>query len=122
MAETLRALKNYPRSRQMALKAIELKPDDGGPYITIGDVYAASAKDCGSNDLTSRVAYWAAVDKYQQARRVDESQADAANKRIATYSVYFPSLETIFFHGLQEGSSYTIDCWFKEETTVRASK
>lgn len=122
LAETLRAVKNYPRSRQMALKAIELKPDDGGPYITIGDVYAASAKDCGSNDLTSRVAYWAAVDKYQQARRVDESQADVANKRIATYSVYFPSLETIFFHGLEEGASYSIDCWFKEETTVRASK
>lgn len=122
LAETLRAVKNYPRSKQMALRAISLKPEDGSPYITIGDLYAASAKDCGSNDLSSRAAYWAAVDKYQQAKRVDDSQSDVANKRIATYSVYFPSLETIFFHGLEEGSAYTIDCWFKEETTVRASK
>jgi tetratricopeptide (TPR) repeat protein len=122
LAESLRAIKNYPKARQMALKALELKPNDGAPYITIGDMYAASAKDCGNNELTSRVAYWAAVDKYNQAKRVDDSQAEAANKRIATYSVYFPSLETIFFHGYEEGKSYTIDCWFREETTVRASK
>jgi tetratricopeptide (TPR) repeat protein len=122
LAETLRALKNYPKARQMALKAIELNPNDGAAYITIGDIYAASAKDCGDNEFTSRVAYWAAVDKYNQARRVDPSQADNASRRIATYSVYFPSLETIFFYGYEEGKTYTVDCWFKEETIIRASK
>lgn len=121
-AETLRAVRNYPKARQMALKALEIKPNDGSPYLTIGDMYAASAKDCGNNEFTSRVAYWAAVDKYNQAKRVDESQTEAANKRIATYSVYFPSLETIFFHGFEEGKSYTVECWFREETIVRASK
>ena len=122
LAETLRALRNYPRARQAALRAIELNPNDGAAYITIGDIYAASAKDCGDNEFTSRVAYWAAVDKYNQARRVDESQAETAARRIATYSVYFPSLETIFFYGYEEGKPYTVDCWFKEETTIRASK
>lgn len=122
LAETLRAVKNYPRARQMALKALELNPNDGAPYITIGDMYAASAKDCGNNDFTSRVAFWAAVDKYAQAKRVDPSQADAAEKRIATYSVYFPSLETIFFYDYKEGDRYSIDCWFKEETTIRAAR
>lgn len=122
LAESLRALRNYPRARQAALRAIELNPNDGAPYITIGDIYAASAKDCGDNDFTSRVAYWAAVDKYNQAKRVDPSQAETASKRVATYSVYFPSLETIFFYGYEEGKSYTVDCWFKEETTIRASK
>ncbi len=121
LAESLRAVRNYPKARQMALKAIELKPTDGSPYLTIGDMYAASAKDCGNNELTSRVAYWAAVDKYNQAKRVDESQTEAANKRIATYSVYFPTKETIFFHGYEVGKPYTIECWFREETTVRAS-
>lgn len=122
LAETFRAVKNYPKSRQMALKALELKPNDGAPYITIGDMYAASAKECGNNEFTSRVAFWAAVDKYNQAKRVDASQTDAANKRIATYSVYFPSLETIFFYDYKEGDTYTIDCWFKEETIIRAAK
>ncbi len=122
LAETLRAMRNYPRAKQMALKALELKPEDGRPYIIIGDLYAASAKDCGNNEFTSRVAYWAAVDKYMQAKRVDDSQTEIANRLIATYSAYFPTKESIFFNGYEEGNPYTIECWFKEETIVRAAK
>ncbi len=119
LAEVQRANKNYPRSRQMALKALELDPKDGAPYITIGDLYAASAKQCGDNEFTSRVAYWAAIDKYEQAKRIDPSVAETANKRIADYRVYFPSLETIFFYDYKEGDPYTIECWFTETTTIR---
>lgn len=122
LAEVLRATKNYPRSRQMALKAIELNPNDGTPYITIGDLYASSAKQCGDNEFTSRVAYWAAIDKYEQAKRVDPSVAETANKRIADYRVYFPSLETIFFYDYKEGDTYTVECWFTERTTIRAAR
>lgn len=122
LAEVLRAVKNYPKARQMALKAIELNPNDGSPYITIGDLYAASAKDCGNNEFTSRVSYWAAVDKYAKAKQVDPSIAETANKRIADYAVYFPSLETIFFYDYKEGDTYTVECWFTEQTTIRASK
>jgi len=122
LAEVQRANKNFPRSRQMALKALELDPTDGAPYITIGDLYAASAKQCGDNEFTSRVAYWAAIDKYEQAKRVDSSVAETANKRIADYRVYFPSSETIFFYDYKEGDPYTIECWFTETTTIRAAK
>jgi tetratricopeptide (TPR) repeat protein len=122
LAEVQRANKNYPRSRQMALKALELDPKDGAPYITIGDLYASSAKQCGDNEFTSRVAYWAAIDKYEQAKRIDPSVAETANKRIADYRVYFPSLETIFFYDYKEGDPYTIECWFTETTTIRAAK
>jgi tetratricopeptide (TPR) repeat protein len=122
LSEIYRALKNYPRSRQMALKAIELNPNDGGPYITIGNLYAASAKDCGKDDFSSRAAYWAAVDKFIKARNVDPSVAEAANGLIAAYSAYFPTKETIFFNDYKEGAPYTIECWFTEETTIRAAK
>lgn len=122
LAEVNRALKNYPRARQMAYKAIELDPNDGAPYITIGDLYASSAKECGDNEFTSRVAYWAAIDKYQRAKQVDPSITETANRRIADYSVYFPSLETIFFYDYKEGDTYTIECWFTETTTIRASR
>lgn len=122
LAEVLRATKNYSRSRQMALRAIEIDPTDGSPYITIGDLYASSAKDCGSNEFTSRVAYWAAVDKYERAKQVDPSIAETANRRISDYRVYFPSLETIFFYDYKEGDPYTIECWFTETTTIRAAR
>lgn len=122
IAEAYRGLKNFPSSRTYALKTIALDPNDGEPYLLIGDLYAASASDCGDNDLTKRVAYWAAVDKYYRAKSVDPEIAEIADKRIASYSVYYPSMETIFFYGYHEGDSYTVECWINETTKVRASK
>lgn len=114
-------LKKYPTAREHAYKALELIPKDGSLYIMIGDMYAASAKQCGDNDLTSRVAYWAAVDKYQKAKNIDSTVSEEANNKIREYSRYFPKKETIFFHDLNEGQKYKVECWINETTTVRAS-
>ena len=84
-------------------------------------MYATSAKECGDNDLTNRVAYWAAVDKYYKAKSVDPSVEDLANTKINTFSQYFPAHETIFFYDLKKGDSYTVGCWINETTTVRTS-
>ena len=115
-------LKDFSKSRSYARKAIALNPADGMSYILIGDLYAASAAKCGDNDLTKKAAYWAAVDKYYQAKKVDSELAELANKRIATYSKHFPPMDIIFFHDLNEGDSYKVECWINETTTVRAAK
>lgn len=122
IAEAYRVLKNFPTSRNYALKAAELDPTDGEPFIIIGDLYAESAKDCGDNELTKRVAYWAAVDKYYKAKQVDPNVSEVASKRISSYSIYFPPMETIFFYNLKEGDSYRVECWINEDTKVRAAK
>ena len=122
LAESYRNMNNYPKARSFAYKAIEINPKNGNPYIIIGDMYAASAKDCGDNDLTKRVAYWVAVDKYKKAKRVDNSIEIIANKRINNVSANFPNVQTIFFHDLKEGDTYKVGCWINENTTVRAAK
>lgn len=122
LAEAYKATSNYTRSRQMALKAAELNPGWGMPYIFIGDLYAISAKDCGDNDLTKKVAYWAAVDKYVKAKQVDPEVADMADKKISTYKIYFPPTEVLFFYNMEEGETYKVGCWINETTIVRAAK
>lgn len=122
IAKAYHALNNLPASRTYALKAAALDPKDGEPYMIIGDLYAESAKDCGDNDLTSRVAYWAAVDKYYKAKQIEPELAPEADKLIATYSQYFPSISTVFFYALKEGDSYRVECWINEDTRIRASK
>jgi hypothetical protein len=111
-----------PLARTYALKSAALDPAEGEPYIMIGDLYAESAKDCGDNDLTSRVAFWAAVDKYLKAKQVDPGLAEEADKRISTYSQYFPAAATIFFYALKEGDTYRVECWINEDTRIRAAK
>ena len=122
IAQAYHTLNNFPAARTYALKSASLDPKDGTPYMLIGDLYAESAKDCGDNDLTSRVAFWAAVDKYIRAKQVDPTLAEEADKRIATYSTYFPAMATIFFYALKEGDTYRVECWINEDTKIRPAK
>ncbi|MBC8487810.1 MAG: hypothetical protein H8D45_17420 [Bacteroidetes bacterium] len=114
-------LKKYVAARNQCYNAIKLRPNDGKPYILIGDMYVATAKSCGDNALTSKVAYWPAVDKYIKAKNIDPSVADIARSKINTYSQYFPVKETIFFYDFNEGDTYFVECWINENTKVRTS-
>ncbi len=106
-------------ARTYAREAIKLRPDWGDPYILIGNLYA-STNNCGADDFEKATVYWAAVDKFQQAKSVDPSVNDKANDYINRYSRYYPDVETIFFYGLKEGDPYMVGCWINENTTVRA--
>jgi tetratricopeptide (TPR) repeat protein len=121
LANVFFQLKRYSEARAECYATLKVRPNDGKSYIVIGDLYAATAKDCGDGDFYSKVAYWAAVDKYYQARNVDPEVAELAQTKISTFTQYFPATEQIFFHDLKEGDSFTVECWINETTTVRSS-
>ncbi|TAJ14265.1 tetratricopeptide repeat protein [Marinilabiliaceae bacterium JC017] len=117
------AKKDFVTAKSNALKAAQLRPDWGTPYMLIGDLYAAGASNYGSNEFEHKTVYWAAVDKFIKAKRVDPSIAESANKKIGLYSQHFPNKEEIFFQKeIQEGSNYTIGGWINETTKVRSKK
>ncbi len=119
---SFRQLRQFAQARTYALQASALAPNNGRPLLLIGEMYATSANQCGENDLTKNVAYWAAVDKFLQARNADSDPAvvERATQLINTFSQYFPNREIIFFHGLTEGQTYRVECWINETTRVRA--
>ena len=110
---------NYQQSRSMALKALEYKPSMGAAFISIGLAYAASAEECGQNEFEKGAVYWAAVDKFIQARETDPGVSQRADELISIYSKYFPGNEVLFFSGHTEGEEYTVGCWINETTVVR---
>jgi len=110
---------NNSTARSYAYKSLEIKPDWGKPFVLIGDIYAASANECGSNSFESAMLYSAAIDKFITAIAKDSSVSDFANKKIASYSKYLPSNEDAFFNGYKEGDAYTVGCWINESTKVR---
>ncbi len=111
----------YSKARQYALKAVEANPALGAPYILIGNMYAATAKNIYPGDaLMTRTVYYAAVDKFEKAKQVDPSLAADANKLINTYRAHFPSSEDVFLHPeLEKDKVITIGGWIGEKTRVR---
>lgn len=119
LVEVSSKMGQYSTARQYAYKYAEAVPTSGLPYLLIGDMYASTATSCGDNELTTRVAYWAAADKYNRAKQIDKTIEEEANQRINRIRARFPDKNTVFFYGLKQGQSYTVGCWINETTTVR---
>lgn len=119
LAEAYRLNGQYSAAKNAALKASNIKPNSGKPFIFIGDLYMITANSCGDNPVTKRAGYWAAYDQYTRAKKDPEFASIASKKASEAYS-YFPKTEDLFFYGFYKGNSYTINCWYTETTTIRA--
>jgi tetratricopeptide (TPR) repeat protein len=112
-------------SCQYAMQALSDNPGLGRAHLHIGSLYA-SDNECFAGDPESafknRTVFWAAVDRFNEAKRVDPALTAEANRLIETYSLYFPDMETIFFHEFTEGETYLVGCWINEATLIRARK
>lgn len=121
-------MEELARARDDYQKAIDMKDGFGRAYIAIGDLYARAVNQCSGSEMArnDRAVYWAAVDKYRQAKRIDSSIASTADNKIQTYRRVFPSKEDIFYReDWKSGQSFTIDygcySWIGETTSVRSA-
>ena len=115
-------LKDYQTARMYARKAIELRPNWGDPYILIGKMYIDNRQSVSEKSFEQEAVFWAAVDKFITAKKVDPEQTKKANDLIKHYSQLFPINEDVFMWTLEEGNTYEVRGWIKEKTTVRSRK
>jgi tetratricopeptide (TPR) repeat protein len=114
--------KQYGKAREYARNALNLNPNLGNAYILIATMYAATANSVGDDQFAHNAVFWAAVDKLIQAKKVDPSVSEDADKLISTYSAHFPKKEEGFMHSVLEGQSYTVGGWIQEVTSARYYK
>ena len=75
------------------------------------------------SEVETKAAFWAAVDQFEKAKSLDPSVTAKANELINAYSHSFPSVETLFFNGYEEGQEYSLEnCWIGGKTKIRAAK
>ncbi len=118
MAKIALANRNHMQAKNYAEKALSINPNKGEAYILIGDAYLQAASGC-SDEFDAKAIYWIVVDQYIKAKNVDSGIAGAANRRIATYSRYFPKKADGFFRSIHEGNTYTLGCYPNLSTTAR---
>ncbi|MBT8231209.1 MAG: hypothetical protein HKO66_07705 [Saprospiraceae bacterium] len=114
-------IKNFPKSRQYALKAAENNPSSGEPYLLIGKLYASSGPLCGpGRGWDSQIVTWPAIDMFEKAKS-DPMVASEAQKLIRTYWQYMPKKEDIFQRTIKAGSNFKVGCWINRTTVVRTA-
>jgi hypothetical protein len=110
--------KKYDSARSNARKAAELRPGWGKPFITIGDMYARTARSCG-DAWNQRLAILAAIDKYNYARSIDVESSETAIERASKYRSSMPSQDEGFMRGIKSGQTVKVGCWIGESVKVR---
>jgi len=114
-------IKNFPKSRAFAMKASEIKPEAGEPYLLIGKLYASSGPLCGpGRGWDSQIVTWPAIDMFEMATRDPATEAEA-RKLIRTYWQYMPKKEDIFQRTIKAGSTFRVGCWINRTTVVRTA-
>ena len=113
--------KNYSAARSAYLSAAEADRTKGEPYRMIAQLYAATASSASDDNMNGCSAYWAAVDKLQRSKAVDNSEENvqACNALIGRYSGHFPKTAQAFMLNLENGKSFRVPGWIGETTTVR---
>lgn len=108
------------QSRTYARKALEVKPSNGRAYMLIGDLYANSMNECGSDPFKKRAIYWLVAQYYDKAASVDSSVRGTASSTAAKYRASAPSKAEIFGYkeGNMSGKRISFDCWVGESVTV----
>ena len=121
LAQTYGAMNKNNSAKSYALKAATYRSGWGEPYLLIGDLYAKTSRQCGEfkTEFLKRVGYWAAIDKYEHAKKIDPQLSKKSNERIEKYTKQMPSKTDIFSEGLIDEPSYKIDCWYSETVKIR---
>lgn len=115
-------LRNFSQARSYALKAAEVRPNWGEPYILIGRLYASSGPLCGpGRGWDSQIVVWPAIDMWAKAKSIDPNVAAEANKWINRYAQYMPTKEDIFLRNLKAGESFYVGCWIQRSTRIRTA-
>lgn len=114
---------DFAGARSYARQAVMANPNWGDPYILIGKMYAQSAQkqQLGKKDIENAAGYWAAVDMFNMAKRVDKEVSSEANQLIKIYTNYFPTKEAIFFEpDYEAGKTVKVGGWIGVSTECRS--
>ena len=105
-------------ARGYCYQALEHAPTMGQAYLLIGLMYASSANNCGTDVVSKRMVYVAALNKARKAKRVDPSISSQANKLISLFTKNLPTKKDLFVAGVESGSVHKIGCWINETVRV----
>ena len=118
MASLYYTKENYDRSRSALQKCLSNTPNKGDAYILMAMLYSKKV-DWATEPALNRCAYFAVIDKLEQAKRVDSSVTAKANELISQYKLQCPQAEDLFMLGYKVGDKVEIKGWINETTTIR---
>lgn len=107
------------KSKEYALKAAEVNPKTGLPYIHIAQLYMSlSAKDCNLTDFERKALVWPAIDVLKKAEVAEPALQPTVAAMEAEYLKNIPSKKEAKAAKKSKGDVVAFGCWINESVTL----
>ncbi|MES2487993.1 MAG: hypothetical protein V4581_18850, partial [Bacteroidota bacterium] len=107
-------------SKKYALKAAELNPKSGKPYLQLAEMYvsASSGKDCQMSDFDKKALYWLAIETVKKAEIAEPKYKPTVEGLLKRYQPLAPTKADAKAAKKSKGDVVTYGCWINETVTV----
>jgi tetratricopeptide (TPR) repeat protein len=118
--EIASAYKNVDRAeaKKYALKAVELNPKSGKPYLMLAEMYNSVGKECELNDFDRKALIWLAIDTAKKAEMAEPKYKATVAALMVAYNKKKPTKDQAKAAGKKKGDTITYGCWINETVTV----
>lgn len=105
-------------AKNFALKAAQINPTTGKPYIFLAELYASASKDCGLSDFEQKALLWLSIETVQKAGVAEPKYQPTVASMIEQYNKRLPSKIDMSAAGKKKGDKITYGCWINETVTI----
>lgn len=106
-------------AKNYALKAAQLNPKFGSPYIFLAEMYSsATAAECNISDFDAKALLWLAIETVKKAEKADAKYKPTVAAVVKSYEKKLPTKNEAKAAGRRKGDQITYGCWINETVTV----
>ncbi len=106
------------QAKEYLLKAVQMNPKSGKPYISLAEMYVSPGKDCKLNDFEKKALNWLAIETLKKAEQAEPKYKVTTDAMAKRYTKNAPNKDEVKAAGLKKGKKITFGCWINETITI----
>lgn len=105
-------------AKNFVLKAAQVNPSTGRPYIFLAEMYASASKDCGLSAFEQKALLYLSVETLNKAAVAEPKYKSTVASMVKQYSERLPTKADLSAAGKKKGDTITYGCWINETVTI----
>ncbi|WP_129583081.1 tetratricopeptide repeat protein [Flavobacterium cyanobacteriorum] len=102
------------QAREYALKAAQLNPKFGRPYLFLAEMYAAGSPECNLTDFEAKALNWLAIETLKKAETAEPKYKATVAAMAQRYAKNAPTKEDMKAAKVKKGNKINYGCWINE--------
>lgn len=105
-------------AKSYALKATQLNPKFGKPYVFLAEMYSSVSSECDVNAFDRKALLWLAIETVKKAEVAEPKYKATVESVIKSYEKRLPTKSEAKAAGKKKGDQIVYGCWINETVTV----